>query len=201
MRAAYISTFFMKFVYTECTSLVRGADDDALLRRFPVGRLCFKTEGAGKRRVFAIQNAFKQALLRPCHDWCMSVVKLIPMDGTFNNIKPIHRRSRLKTLFSYDLSSATDRFPLEFKRRFVESLFGPCMADAWVTCGLGIKKCIPCTIKSAWRSYCCQVCNRAAFRVPPLLLATIRIIPPFVGVDCGRTRLPWCSLSALRTFG
>lgn len=75
MRAAYISTFFISFVYTECTSLVRGADDDALLRRFPVGRLCFKTEGAGKRRVFAIQNAFKQALLRPCHDWCMSVLK------------------------------------------------------------------------------------------------------------------------------
>lgn len=35
-------------------------------------------------RVFAIPKGLKQALLRPAHDWCMEVLKLIPMDGTFH---------------------------------------------------------------------------------------------------------------------
>lgn len=36
--------------------------DDLLLSEYPVGRLGFKEEGAGKVRIFAIPNALKQAL-------------------------------------------------------------------------------------------------------------------------------------------
>lgn len=60
--------------------------DDELMMYFAPGRLAFKAEGAGKTRIFAIPNAVKQALLRPAHDWCMSVLRLIPMDGTFDQI-------------------------------------------------------------------------------------------------------------------
>lgn len=111
--------------------------DDEALAYFPPGRLAFKEEGAGKQRVFAIPNAFKQALLRPAHDWCMDVLRLIPMDGTYNQVKPLDRLKRLKTLFSFDLSSATDRFPLAIQGMLVEALFNLTTAFAWVRSGLG----------------------------------------------------------------
>lgn len=47
-------------------------------------------------RVFAIPNGLKQALLRPAHDWCMEVLKLIPMDGTFH----LHKASGAITSYS-----------------------------------------------------------------------------------------------------
>lgn len=50
---------------------------------------------------------------------------------------------------------------IDFHLNFREDLLIVYLDHAWLMHGLGIKKCIPCTIKSAWRSYCCQVCNRA----------------------------------------
>lgn len=79
--------------------------DDALMMLFLQGRLAFKCEGGGKTRIFAIPNALKQALIRPAHDWCMSVLRLIPMDGTFNQMRPLDRLIRVKELRSFDLSS------------------------------------------------------------------------------------------------
>lgn len=60
---------------------------------YPVGRLGFKDEGAGKLRVFAIPNALKQALLRPVHDWCIQVLRSIPQDGTFNQAAPLKQKA------------------------------------------------------------------------------------------------------------
>jgi len=48
-------------------------------------------EGAGKERTFSIPSAFKQALLRPAHDWCMSILRMIPMDGTYDQLKPLEK--------------------------------------------------------------------------------------------------------------
>lgn len=71
-----------------------GLDDRPatdLCKWYPLGRLSFKLEGAGKERIFAIPNAFKQALFRPAHDWCMSILRLIPMDGMFDQTRPLGR--------------------------------------------------------------------------------------------------------------
>lgn len=48
------------------------------------GRLGQSIEGGGKRRIFAIGKYVNQRLLRPVHDWAMSVLRSIPQDGTFN---------------------------------------------------------------------------------------------------------------------
>lgn len=55
------------------------------------GRFGVKLEGAGKIRVFAIANPILQTLLRPLHDWCMKVLKLLPTDGTYDQLKPLKR--------------------------------------------------------------------------------------------------------------
>lgn len=71
----------------------------------------------------------------------MKALRLIPQDGTFDQTKPlscIRNRARFSILRSFDLSSATDRFPLSFQGVMVESLFTLTAAFAWVFSGLGV---------------------------------------------------------------
>ena len=79
-----------------------------------MGRLGQSIEGGGKRRIFAIGNYVNQRLLKPVHDWLMSVLRHLPMDGTFNQTLPLSRLVGEKHCFSFDLKSATDRWPLVF---------------------------------------------------------------------------------------
>lgn len=99
-------------------------------------------DGAGKRRLFAIGNYIKQRLLRPVHDWAMSVLRTLPMDGTFNQEGPIHRLLQTwdgkSTFYCYDLKSATDRWPLSVIHEVVSSLFGPTVASCIVNGTLGL---------------------------------------------------------------
>ena len=71
-------------------------------------------EGGGKRRIFAICNYIKQRLLFPVHKWAMKVLSSIPTDGTFDQERPLLRfkSKRKRQTFSFDLKSATDRWPL-----------------------------------------------------------------------------------------
>ncbi|KAL4292943.1 hypothetical protein AHAS_Ahas18G0078600 [Arachis hypogaea] len=87
------------------------------------GRLGQTIEGGGKRRIFAMGNYvnLNQRLLKPVHDWLMQVLRRIPMDGTFaftklrwNQHKPLDRLVGNQTCYSFDLKSATDRWPVLF---------------------------------------------------------------------------------------
>lgn len=71
------------------------------------GRLGGSVEGGGKRRIFAIGNYVCQRLLKPVHDWLMEVLRRIPMDGTFEQTKPLDRLVGSSATFSFDLSSAS----------------------------------------------------------------------------------------------
>ncbi|KAG8363190.1 hypothetical protein BUALT_BualtMtG0007500 (mitochondrion) [Buddleja alternifolia] len=100
------------------------------LRVIPcIGRLGMALEGAGKRRIFAIGNYVKQRLLKPFHDWLFEVLRRIPMDGTFNQTRPLDYLVGAEHCYSFDLKSATDtdRWPLLFLTDVVKILFG----EAW----------------------------------------------------------------------
>lgn len=71
---------------------------DALLEAEPVyiqspfvGKLGFKLEAAGKVRVFAMVDCWTQWLLYPIHQFIMNTVAKLPSDGSFDQLKPIHR--------------------------------------------------------------------------------------------------------------
>ncbi|KAF5734509.1 hypothetical protein HS088_TW16G00958 [Tripterygium wilfordii] len=49
------------------------------------------------------------------------------MDGTFNQVKPLDRLAGNSHVFSFDLKSATDRWPLVLQTYVVSHLFGPPM--------------------------------------------------------------------------
>ncbi|KAL7174747.1 hypothetical protein ACSBR1_043968 (mitochondrion) [Camellia fascicularis] len=101
------------------------------------GRLGQTCEGGAKRRIFAIGNYVNQRLLKPVHDWAMEVLSTLSTDGTFNQTKPLDRLVGKSTLFSFDLKSATDRWPLVilfemmcflFDRSFASAAVNSCLA-------------------------------------------------------------------------
>jgi len=89
------------------------------------GKLSFKEEAAGKLRVFAIVDGLTQWLLYPIHKLIFKLLRYIPMDGTFNQLRPIHRLLKLKakSFYSLDLSAATDRLPLAIQEHLLNEWF------------------------------------------------------------------------------
>jgi hypothetical protein len=60
------------------------------------------------------------------------VLKRIPQDCTFEQGKLLEKISRYKgKKFSYDLSAATDRFPIIFIGHILEGIFPKVYVDAW----------------------------------------------------------------------
>ena len=90
------------------------------------GRLAAVLSGGGKRRLFIIGNFVKQRIYRPIHDWSMDILRSLPCDGTFNQSKPIERlvRNKPKEAYSFDLSNATDRYPMRALFYLIWSIFG-----------------------------------------------------------------------------
>lgn len=94
----------------------------------PLGKLGLKEEAAGKVRVFAMVDPITQWLLAPLHKLLFSILRKSPMDGTFNQLKPIYRLLRLQKrlglpLYSLDLSQATDRLVASLQSRLLDFLF------------------------------------------------------------------------------
>jgi hypothetical protein len=124
----------------EAAELVSNADEkwEALTgREAPRGRLgqlSFKSEAAGKIRVFAMVDIWTQSVLKPVHDSLSLILKSLPNDGTFNQGAAV-KRCFLKTKsagFSYgfDLSAATDRLPISLQVQVMASLFGEAVASS-----------------------------------------------------------------------
>ena len=104
------------------------------------GRLAQAIEGGGKRRIFAICNYIKQRLLHPVHIWAMTVLSSLKTDGTFNQERPLQylRLKRPKSCYSFDLKSATDRWPLSVIYTLIEMIWGSTLASSIVNSSLGL---------------------------------------------------------------
>ncbi|GER39048.1 RNA-dependent RNA polymerase [Striga asiatica] len=92
---------------------------------YALGKSARVVEGGGKRRVFAIGNYVSQVILRPIHNWLMDRLRSIPMDGTFDQERPLLRLVPADVCFSYDLKSATDRWPIALMSELLKEVFGP----------------------------------------------------------------------------
>lgn len=102
-----------------------------------IGRLVCLTEGGGKRRIIAITDWWTQILFKPLHDGLFYQLRKIGQDGTFHQFRPIETwvlpHVRLGApAYSFDLSAATDRLPIEFQRQVLSILIGPVYAWLWV---------------------------------------------------------------------
>jgi hypothetical protein len=105
--------------------------------RVELGRLAFKEEAAGKVRVFALVDYWTQLVLYPLHALMGKILREIPQDGTFDQARPLLRlvesmKDRgLHSCWSYDLSAATDRLPVDLQEILLAALFTPRMAANW----------------------------------------------------------------------
>lgn len=95
-----------------------------------IGRISHFEEGGGKVRVIGVIDAWSQMALHRTHDYLYDILKRIPQDGTFNQTKPLHKlmdvvRLNDATVYSFDLSAATDRLPLKTQLNALSSLGCP----------------------------------------------------------------------------
>jgi hypothetical protein len=99
------------------------------------GRLALLEEAAGKVRVVALLDVWSQWALKPLHNWIFDLLRSIPQDGTFNQLKPVEGLLRKvgndTTIYSYDLSAATDRLPVVIQELLLAQVFGDSFAKCW----------------------------------------------------------------------
>jgi hypothetical protein len=102
-------------------------------------RLRVKHEAGGKARIFAILDYFSQTALKPIHDFLMSWLQNQREDGTSNHsiaakaVRKWTNGSMSHDLWSFDLTTATDRFPLSLQLETMTAIFGREIADLWKT--------------------------------------------------------------------
>lgn len=94
--------------------------------RLFMGKLAVVFDQAGKARVVAISNFWVQCMLRPLHLAIFSLLRRIPMDGTHDQEAPLRlliAEAPVGTKFySFDLSAATDRLPIDIQRDILNIL-------------------------------------------------------------------------------
>lgn len=102
-----------------------------------LGRVSLKPEH-GKFRAFAIVDYFTQVVLRPLHRALFEVLKEIPMDATFNQdsgSKKVQEWTKQgRRLHCFDLSAATDRFPIQIQSAALDYLlrgYGSNLGKIW----------------------------------------------------------------------
>jgi hypothetical protein len=99
-----------------------------------LGKLSLKEESAGKVRVFAMVDCWTQWLLKPLHTTIFTqILSGIDQDGTLDQLKPV--RNLIKrdpnSLFSLDLSAATDRLPLWLQQAILGGFAGEIYSQMW----------------------------------------------------------------------
>jgi hypothetical protein len=63
-----------------------------------------------------------------------SILKLIPQDGAFDQIKPVKaliEKNKYGKTFCFDLSAATDRFPISVQVDVLSHLYNRDIANSW----------------------------------------------------------------------
>lgn len=97
--------------------------------RFPLGRLSvLAKDGGGKRRIVGVVDYWSQWALKSLHLYLFDVLRLIPQDGTFDQMAPVKALLDFSRLgypsFSFDLSNATDRLPVALQEQILHLLSG-----------------------------------------------------------------------------
>jgi len=103
-----------------------------------LGALAIKEEAAGKVRVFAMVDPWTQWVLKPLHILLFECLRKLPTDGTFNQMGPIARVPFGKVpIYSFDLSAATDRLPLDVQQNILRKIFSDEFAQHWANLLVG----------------------------------------------------------------
>jgi len=101
------------------------------LWKFPLkmGKLSVVYDQAGKARIVAITNWWIQLALLPLHNAIFSYLSSLETDGTFDQDgalkRLLSRRESGHKFYSFDLSAATDRLPIDLQEDILQELGYP----------------------------------------------------------------------------
>jgi hypothetical protein len=100
--------------------------------KIPVlGKLSFVKDPEAKLRIIAISDYYTQLFLKPIHDDVLSLLKKFKCDRTFTQ-NPFHNwENDGEAFYSLDLSSATDRFPINLQERLLGNIYDKDVAQNW----------------------------------------------------------------------
>jgi hypothetical protein len=82
-------------------------------------------------------DIFTQWILSPLHHALFAVLRKIPQDGTFDQVKPVKElierceTKGVRQVYSYDLSAATDRLPVVLQEWLLAAFTGRAYAESW----------------------------------------------------------------------
>ena len=82
----------------------------------------------GKLRIIAILDYYSQNYLKKIHEHLFTLLQRIPEDRTFTQDPYVHFDG---PYYSFDLSSATDRFPAILQKRLLRFLFTADTSESW----------------------------------------------------------------------
>jgi hypothetical protein len=88
----------------------------------------------GKTRVIGVLDYWSQTVLKPVHDKIMDILRKIPQDCTFDQGSFLSKLSKPNddVYYSFDLTNATDRLPLELQKTVIGRILGKGnKLDAW----------------------------------------------------------------------
>jgi len=144
LQAPTLLYFFSKIapwyvtLYVICLGSITGLALVATLqwKTLITGRLHTLEEAAGKIRVIAITDWWTQCLLKPLHDFLFGILRTIRQDGTHDQHAPLNRLRQNKLRFqgsvwSFDLSAATDRLPVILQETIVSFLSNSTFGYSW----------------------------------------------------------------------
>lgn len=105
--------------------------------REDIAKHVFISEGGSKVRGVTPVNGIIQAVLYPYHEFFMTLLRVFPTDCSFNEVKGREKvqewtRKNL-SIYSFDLSDATDRFPIELLKFVFSSFFDEEETNSWVS--------------------------------------------------------------------
>lgn len=101
--------------YKDMSNDISGKPRNLELIKTALGKLAFVSDKGGKTRVVAVGNYWIQNALYPLHRVCFNTLRYVGSDGTFDQItqfENVRSASRTMPVWSYDLTTATDRIPL-----------------------------------------------------------------------------------------
>jgi len=103
------------------------------LNKLNMGKLSVVYDQAGKARIVAITNWWIQVALKPLHNSIFSLLRRIEEDGTHDQLKPFKKligNGSSEMFYSFDLSAATDRLPLEIQTDIL-NILKPNLGTLW----------------------------------------------------------------------
>jgi hypothetical protein len=98
---------------------------------YHIRKLSIVKDPEAKSRIIAIFDYWSQTWLKQIHSIHFNFLKTIPYDRTFTQCPTILNKPLGHKYYSFDLSAATDRFPISFQENFIKECFDEQTSKSW----------------------------------------------------------------------